>query len=222
MCGMTLTEVMIALCVLALAMGGTFAALMQSRRLTEGSIGQNSALTIVQGYVEQMKNMELTELVGGSDGKGNPVLNTASYSIPTRLDESHTDPLLTSTGSPPALSSITPGVTPSGVVDNLKNVDMIRDSSSTSSYSADTTGAATTVQVPWNTAWPGASTFPAGNVGATDLKINIWVWVSDLSTSAAQRVYGVTLIYTSQYTDGGKVKYQLGTVRTIRSVVPTY
>jgi len=221
---MTLSEILIALCVLALAMGGTFATLMQSRRLTEGSVVQNSALTIVQGYVEQMKNMELVELVGGADSKGNPVLNTGSYSIPTRLDESHTDPLQTSTGSPPALSTLTPGVTPTGgaIVDNLKNVDMFKDSSSTSEYTSDTTSTGSTVQVPWSTAWPGAQTFPSGNIGATDLKLNVWVWVSDLSTSSAQKVFGVTLIYTWQYLDGGKKRYLMGTVRTIRSSVPSF
>jgi hypothetical protein len=221
---MTLMEVIISLSVLAVTMGGVFAALMQSRRLTEGSVVQNSALTVVQGYVEQMKNMELVELVGGQDSKGNPVLNTASYSIPTRLDDTHTDPLMTSTGTPPDLNSITPGTTPSGVVDNLKRFDTAKDSTDTST-TTDTvdSGAAATAQVAWNTVWPGALTFPATTVGKTDLKLNLWVWITDLSVSTtAQRVFGIRVIYTWQYQDGGRVKYNVGTVRVIRSSVPSF
>lgn len=221
---MTLVEVIISMTVLAVAMGGIFASLMQSRRLTEGSVVQNSALTIVQGYIEQMKNMELKEVVGGVDTDGVPLLNTNSFGIPTQLDATTTDTLQTSTGSPPLLSSIVPGVTPSGVVDNLRGYDILKDSTDTSLDLTDS-GDAATGSVVWTTAWPGASTYPAATtVGRTHLKMNIWVWVTDLtgSSSSAQRVFGVTLIYTWQYLDGGRVKYHLGTVRTIRSTVPTF
>jgi prepilin-type N-terminal cleavage/methylation domain-containing protein len=221
---MTLTEVMIALTVLAIVMGGVFAALMQTRRLTEGSVVQNSALTIMQGYIEQMKNMELSQLVGGSDAKGNPVLNTGSFSIPTRLDDTHLDPLVTSTGSPPAITSITPGTTPSGLVDNLKNFDMIKDATDTNTVTdTSDSGSASTAQVAWNTVWPNATTYPTTQVGKTDLKMNVWVWVSDLSVSTtAQKVFGITLIYTWQYLDGGRIRYHMGSVRTVRSTVPTF
>lgn len=221
---MTLIEVAIAMSVLALSMGGVFAVLMQSRRLTEGSVVQNSALTIMQGYIEQMKNMDLVQVVGGSDDKGNPVLNTGSYSIMTRLDDLHSDYLQTSTGTPPAISTLTPGVTPAGVVDNLKNFDVIRDSSATSDYSVDSTGSAQTNAVSWASVWPHALTYPAGNIGKTDLKLNVWVWVSDLSgtTAMAQKVYGITLIYTWQYADGNRVKYIIGSLRSVRSTVPTF
>lgn len=83
--GMTLLEVMFAVGILTVAFGGILASFMQSRRLTEGSVYQNAALTIVQGYVEQIKNMDINQMVGGSDSSGNPVLNTASYSISVRL-----------------------------------------------------------------------------------------------------------------------------------------
>src|ERR1051325_1501177 len=118
---MTLVEVMIALCVLALAAGGVYAALLQSRPLTEGSVVQNSALTIVQGYVEQMKNMELDRLIGDTSGSGNHVLNTASFAIPTRSDDLTLDVINTSTGSPPDITTLVPATTPVGVIDNLRS-----------------------------------------------------------------------------------------------------
>jgi len=222
---MTLIEVIVALGILALCMGGIMAALLQSRRLTEGSVAQGSAITLVQGYIEQMKNMELLQLIGGkTDKNGNLMLTTTSYSIPTLLDAHTSDPLQTSTGSPPALSSITPGVTPSGVVDNLKHFDISKDLTATSGTDTDADSTATTTQVTWASAWPGARNYPDGTVGATDLKLNLWVWVTDLSdaSSLSAKVYGVTIIYTWQFQDGGSTRYHVGTVRTIRSSVPTF
>lgn len=223
--GMTLAEVMVALAVLTLALGGILATLLQSRRLTERSVTQNSALTIVQGYIEQMKNMELVQVTGGQDTKGNPVLNPASHNIPTLLDDTTADGLMTSTGTPPALNTIVPGVTPEGIVDNLRGFDTSKDYTATSTTSTDTSKDATTQQVAWNSIWTKARTYPATRVGLTDLKLNLWVWVSDLSNTSsaqAQRVFGITIIYTWQYRDGARTQYAIGSVRTIRSVVPTF
>jgi len=52
----------------------------------------------------------------------------------------------------------------------------------------------------------------------------MWVWVKDLSgsTTYAAKVYSITAIYTWQFRDGNKTRYIMGTVRSIRSAVPTY
>lgn len=226
---MTLVEIMVAMGVLALAMGGIFAALMQSRRLTEGSVVQGSVLTLVQGYVEQIKNMELAQMVGGTDLKGLPVLASSSFTIPTLLDDTHPDPLVAipvpvGGTAPPAMSSLTPGVTPTGLIDNLKNFDIAKDASALTESATDTSLADMTTQVAWSTAWPGAQNYPTGTVGRTDLKLNMWVWISDLTSASAnaQKVFGITVIYTWQYLDGGRAKYNMGSVHAIRSSVPTY
>ncbi|HUJ43932.1 MAG TPA: prepilin-type N-terminal cleavage/methylation domain-containing protein [Opitutaceae bacterium] len=224
--GMTLIEIVLALSILALSLGGILAALLQSRRLTEGSVIQNSAMTVVQGYMEQIKNMDLCTVVnsGGKDpSAGGVPLLTNSYTIATRYKEpptsgadDGTDPLLTTPGGPPDLSTLTPGVTPSGVVDNLKDFP-------------DNTGPAGTA-LAWSTLWPGARSFPTADPNVktstaypTDLHLNIWVWVQDLTatTPNATMVYGITMIYTWQYQDGNKTKYIMGTVRSMRSDVPT-
>lgn len=209
--------------VLAIAMGGVFAIMMQSRRLTEGSVAQNSALTIVQGYLEQMKNMELHEVTGGKDDDDLPVLDTNSHDIITMLGSTAEDTLWTTPGSPPALTTITPGVTPSGVVDNLRAFDMLKDLSDTSMDTSDSSYA-TTDLMQWTSAWPGARNYPAtATVGRTHLKMNFWVWVNDLSGSSthARSVFGITVIYTYQFMDGGKPRYHVGSVRAIRSTVPS-
>lgn len=224
--GLTLIEIVIALSILALSLGGILAALIQSRRLTEGSVIQNSAMTVVQGYVEQIKNMELKDVVNAIKDPaagGVPVLG-ASFKIPTRFKEppasgtdDGADPLWTTPGAPPDLATLTPGVTPSGVVDNLKDFPDVSGS--------------TAAALAWATLWPDAHTYPTidPNVRTstpypTDLHLNIWVWVQDLTatTPNATLVYGITLIYTWQYQDGNKTKYIMGTVRTIRSAVPTF
>ena len=224
--GMTLIEVVLALSILALSLGGILAALMQSRRLTEGSVIQNSAMTVVQGYIEQIKNMELKDVVNATkDPSAGGVANLgASFEIKTRFKEppatgadDGVDSLWTTPGNPPALSTFTPGTTPTGVVDNLKDYP-------------DTTGTSGAT-LTWSTLWPGARSFPTpdpnvktSTAHATDLHLNIWVWVQDLtgSTSNATSVYGITLIYTWQYQDGNNTRYIMGTVRSIRSAVPTF
>lgn len=58
----TLVEVMIAALIFSIVGFGTLTGLIQSRRLTEGSIYLATATTVAQGYIEQMKNMEFSLL----------------------------------------------------------------------------------------------------------------------------------------------------------------
>lgn len=122
---MTLLEVLFATAILTLAVGGLFATFLQSRRLTEGSVYQNAALTIVQGYIEQIKNMELGQMLGSTttDASGNPIPATGSYVIPVYYDKNTPDSLKTSTGTPPTITAINSGATPTGAQDNLAYSD---------------------------------------------------------------------------------------------------
>jgi hypothetical protein len=204
--GVTLVEAVTSLSILALALTGVLAALMQSRRLTEGSVSQNSALTIVQGFMEQMKNMEMAQLAN-YDINGNAQL-ASSFSIPTLADQTTPLPLQTSTAAIP--TNFTPGVTPSGVADNLYDFP-------------DNSGLQGT-PVSWSSIWPGARTYPSTSAYPGDLRMNLWVWITDLTgaTPNATKVYGITIIYTWQYQDGNRIRYVTGSVRSIRSSVPTF
>jgi len=227
---MTLIEILMALAVLSMALMGILAVQMQSRRLTEGSVYQNTALTIVQGYLEQMKNIDLNSLLN-ADANGNPQIGT-SYTLPTKYSDTVTDTIKTSTGTPPALTAITPGVTPSGVQDNLKGFDMAKDLAATNMTNTDTTYYDVTRQVAWTTVWPGATDYStasefglaSANTGQNDLHLNLWVWISDLSGTStyAKKTYGITVIYTWQFRDGKNIRYAIGTVRTIRSNIPSF
>ena len=238
---MTLVEVTLALTILALSLCGILAALIQSRRLTEGSVSQNSALTIVQGYMEQIKNMELKDVVNApADPAAGGVASLAnSFWIPTRFKEPPTgvapgssgddgmDGLYTSTGTPPDPSLLpAPGTTPS--TNPAVGGGSIRDNLKDFSDNSGQRGTATT----WFACWPGRILDPDSNYVKAqtyttypgDLHLNMWVWINDLSNTSAYatQVYGITIIYTYQYRDGQKVRYIMGTVRSIRSTVPTF
>lgn len=189
--GFTLVEAAVSTTILAVAVGGLLALFLQSRRLTEGSIYQNSAITIVQGYIEQMKNMEFTDLpyVSTSGTLVAGASSTTAAEVPTRLDESTPDTLLISNCAIPTLSSITSDTAPTGVTDNIKLIDINQTATTTD-----------------------------------DLKMHIWVWIKDISGSSpdATQVRSITVIYTWRVNDGARSNVFKGTVRTIRSAVPTF
>lgn len=205
---MSLIEVAIAISILAFSCGGILGASILSRRIAEDAINANNAATIVESYMEQLKSMTLSKMANQDTHEIAQL--SASFSLPTKTDTAD-DPLLTSIGTPPALASLTPGQTPSGVVDNLKCVR---------NQNSDAVGTATT----WSAAWPNATSYPATTPTTGDFYLNVWVWITDLTGTGtnATEVYGITMIYTWQSRDGGKVRYGMDEIRSIRSRVPTY
>ena len=215
---MTLVEVVVAVGVLAMLLGGILTSLVQMRRQAAASVAQATALTIVQGYIEQIKNIPLQQFVNSdpADKQNNPRL-TVSFALPTLKDQSSTAvPLYTTQSTVPlyTLTGARPGVTPTGGVDNLQSFDM---------DSRAIAGTAT-----WAAIWPGANSalnpYPTTIPGKTDLRTNFWVQISDLTpaSSAQSKVYSVVIVYTWQYLDGGNIKYRMDSVRTMRSAVQTY
>lgn len=198
--------------VLAISLGGLLATLLQSRRVAESAISADTAAIIVQSYMEQLKSMPIA-LMANQNSSGVAQLST-SFSLATQSDQTTNDPLQTSTGTPPLLSSLTPGFSPSGAIDNLKDVP--------NQNGGLNTGSAST----WNTVWPKAATYSysAGTPYTGDFYINMWVWITDLSDSStnATSVYGITIIYSWQYRDGNRVRYAMDEIRSIRSSVPSF
>lgn len=232
---MTLIEVVTALGVMSIMMAGILAALMQTRRLASASVAQNCATTIVQGYVEQLKNIPLQAFVNAdpTDTQNNPNL-TVSFLLPTLKDQTRPlnsdDPppnqLETTPSTVPlaTLTSATPGTTPAGVVDNLQTFDVdSRTIAGTTTWAATWPGANTTLQP-----YPAADArYPSNtNVtpGKSDLHMNFWVQIIDLTPAASSKckAYGFVIVYTWQYVDGGRIKYAMGSVRSIRSAVQTF
>ncbi len=175
---------MVSSVVLSIAMGGIMATLIQSRRLTEGSVYQNSAVTIMQGYVEQMKNMEYSQVIVSAATEP-----PAALKIPTMLDQANPDPLTLSWGTPPATMPAA-GAVPTGGVTNTRVIDINN--------------------TPTNT--------------KDDLEMKLWVWVQDLTGTSPDGVdaKAITVIYNWKTKDGGRERITQGSVRTIRSLVPSF
>lgn len=113
---MTLVEVLIASTIMGILMLGVMGTVMQSRRLTEGSILQNSAINVVQGFLEQIKNMPYGDLTVSPDAAVTPV-----WEIPTMRDEDVKDYLSLSWGdAPTTLPAI--GTTPTNAVTNQRDI----------------------------------------------------------------------------------------------------
>jgi hypothetical protein len=191
---MTLIELAVASTVLAIGVTGVFGSLLYARKMSEGSIYQNAAISAVQGYIEQMKNMEFNDAPyitsGGSVIAG---AGATSTQIPTYSSANTLDPLIISTATTlPALSTI--GITAStalpGVTDNIKLIDV----NSTPDNPTD------------------------------DLRLNLRVWVRDISDSgsSATQVRSITIHYAWRDGAGGNTRINRSSVRTIRSAVPTY
>ncbi len=114
--------------VLAIVLAGVLAAMIQARRITELSIYQSSANTIMQGYIEQMKNMSFGNLVvspaSGTDPTSSSYVSSAT-TVPTQKDDVTNDPLVDSPF--PVINANTlaaDGTIPSGVYDNVKTFDV--------------------------------------------------------------------------------------------------
>jgi len=209
--GFTLVEIIISMTILTIVIVGTLGALLQSRRLTEGSIYQNAALTVVHGYLEQIKEADFANIpyYKGTtfvpSGNTDPIqgLDTSlrPYAIKTLLNntdvdthdetngETISDYLLISSGNPPDLASVVAGgATPAHVRNNLKLIDVNQTTSKND-----------------------------------DLNLRLWVWVQDASdpTFDATQVRSITIIYHWAMNGLPQTKWFKGSVRSLRSAVPT-
>ncbi len=210
--GLTLIEVMVASAILGVVVAGSLAALLQSRRLTEGSIYQSAATTVVQGYLEQIKETAIdqipyysgTTLIPGSEN--DPIVGVSStkrrLAIKTLLNntdvdsigatngETITDFLLISSGNPINPKTMVPnGPVPAGVEENLKVIDLNKTASK-----------------------------------GDDLRIRLWVWVQDASNTGidATSVRSITIVYQWAHNDGRKTRWFVSSTRSLRSAVRSF
>jgi len=193
-------NVPIASTLLAVGVVGIFGSLLYARTMSEGSIYQNAALTAVQGYIEQMKNMELSDLPYTSGSTVVAGSGATSTQVPTLLISTagsttvaSSDPLIISTATTiPDLSTIGIDASTSlaGVTDNVKLIDV----NSTPDNTTD------------------------------DLRLNLRVWIQDISNSgvSATQVRAITIQYAWRNSAGQTGRVLRGSMRTIRSAVPTY
>ncbi len=191
--GSTLIELAIGVTVLSVVFAGTLGAFVQSRRMTEASVFQNSATTVIQGYLEQMKNMDFWELPyyqAGTLMRGS--ISTTDPTIYTQLDSDVLDVLTISSCSPLTVANVTPGRVPSieGLADNFKRID-INDT-------------------------------PEISDDDLLLHLWIWVTPLDNVSTGVGPARSIHIVYTWSFNNGGISRANVDTITTIRSVVPTF
>ncbi len=125
---MTLVEVVTAVGVIAIVSTSLIAAAVLTRRLTEVAVYQSSVAAIMQGYLEQIKNMPYDMLpLSPSSGTNMTASNyVANYSLATQKDDVTADPLILSPLSPLSPASLTPPTVPTSVYDNSKLFEVNR------------------------------------------------------------------------------------------------
>lgn len=97
--GLSLIEVIIALSILGLLATTLVSSALLNRRLAEANIYQNTALTVTQGYLEQIKSMEYQHLLDSYDDDSIP-LPTKSISVNAETaDIEVDDPLFVNTSN---------------------------------------------------------------------------------------------------------------------------
>lgn len=191
-----MVEIMVAGAVMAILSLGMLQTMMQSRRLTEGSILQNSALNIIQGYVEQLKNMDYTDLTVSPASGSAEIDLTPDNEDDNDPTDTTIDPLILplqlSTGSPPTTIPAIGTTPPTNAVNNERQV-FIRFTSLTP-------------------------------LPTDKITINFWIWVKDLTGEITDlsEAKAITIIYTYTVRDGGRLKQFRHQIRSIRTVVPSH
>jgi Tfp pilus assembly protein PilV len=84
---MTLAETVIGMVVFSIMAGGIIGLVLQSRRMAESAIRENTAVTVTQGYLEQIKSIEYSALVDA-------IADPSNVAIGTKTDQDTNDPIM--------------------------------------------------------------------------------------------------------------------------------
>ena len=125
---MTLVEVVVALCLIAIVSTSLIATSVLSRRLTEVAVYNTSVASIMQGYLEQIKNMpyDMLPLSPPSTTSMSASSYAGMYSLATQKDDVTADPLVLSPLPTLSPASLSPPTVPTVVYDNVKTFDVNR------------------------------------------------------------------------------------------------
>jgi prepilin-type N-terminal cleavage/methylation domain-containing protein len=126
--GMTLVEVVTAMALIAIVSTSLIAASILVRRLTEVAVYQSSVTAVMQGYLEQIKNMpyDMLPLSPPSGTDKTPASYATTYSLATQKDDVTPDPLILSPLAALIPANVTPPAIPGAVYDNNKRFDVNR------------------------------------------------------------------------------------------------
>ncbi len=187
--GLTLVEVMFALTIQAVVMLALIGSFIQSRRLTESTVLNAAATSLVYGLIEQMKELDYQNLVPNTgvdpsvpvDGLGNPTA-TPPY---VRLRINQNKVVWLQCVYTPATTS-DPNPTPKGPTSTPAATATAADVGAIDNY---------------------IGSIPLSTVTGTtsqQINLNIWLWVDEIPKASddVTDAKKVTMVYTYSYVDG--------------------
>jgi hypothetical protein len=189
--GLTLVEVMFALFIQATVMLGIIGSFIHSRRLTESTVLNAACTSVVYGIIEQIKQLEYTELLPSQVVDPSDASATAAPNVRVRINQNIVKWLRVSynpmqadgTAAPLKGPLTTPSPTASGVGIAADGTDAIDN-------------------------WIGA--LPLSTVTGTmsqQINLNLWIWVDEIPDAYVSEVKKVTIVYSYSYMDGNTTRY---------------
>lgn len=199
---LSLVEVMFATGILTMICLGVLQAMLQSRRMTEGSVRQASVASLVQGYMEQIKALKYAADAQNdlpSSPAASPGSTAADWNAYTS-GEFGVVPVLEAKNALQEKTYIYLAYGPAPTTSN------------TSSLPTDVSKHSERVDI--------------DNMSSDrdDTVLDMWVWVNDLvdtSRPNVQKCKKIVIVYQYTVRDGGRVRYFTDSMRSIRSIVPT-
>lgn len=199
---LSLVEVVFATGILTMVCLGVLQAMLQSRRMTEGSVRQASVASLVQGYMEQIKALRYAA--------------DASNDLPSSPATSPG----TSAANWENYTSGEFGIVPILEAKNaLQEKTYIYLASGTAPTTSDTSSLPTNVS-------KHSERVDIDNLSSDrdDTVLDMWVWINDLTDTTrpnVQKCKQIVIVYQYSVRDGGRVRYFTDSTRAIRSIVPT-
>lgn len=199
---LSLIEVVFATGLLTMVCLGVLQAMLQSRRMTEGSVRQASVASLVQGYMEQIKALKYA--------------GDASNDLPSSPT--------TSPGSTAAdWNAYTSGEF--GVVPTLEAKDAKQQTTTIYLAAGNAPTTSSTASLPTNVS-KHTETVDIDNMTTTtdDTVLDMWVWINDLTDTTrpnVQKCKQIVIVYQYTVRDGGRTRYFTDSMRAVRSIVPT-
>ncbi len=176
---------MVALTLMATVMLGFIGTFVQSRRTTESSVLHAAATSMIYGIIEQIKQLEYTNLLPSQVVDPTDAANTPAPNVRVRINQNvvkwlqvvWTPAPTDGTAPTPAAPTTTPA--PDATAASVSAVDNFIGN------------------IPLSTVTGSAS---------QQINLNLWVWIDEIPDAYVNEVKKVTVVYTYSYLDGGATR----------------
>jgi Tfp pilus assembly protein PilV len=189
----TLVEVMASTVILSMVLVGVLQGMLQSRRMTEGSVRQASVGSLVQGYLEQIKSIKYADV-----GNALPSSPATTPGTGSQADWVAAGNIITCKGSDQSdvIICLAAGAAPT----TKPLISTLPTDASWHTESVDIDNL---------------------NSNADNSTLDMWVWVNDLTGTNVVKCKSIVVVYQWSVKDGGRKYLYSDMMRIVRSIVPT-